>query len=56
MKIGLQLYSIKDISANEGLEASLRKAHEYGYDCVEFAGFFGLTADEVAALLKKILS
>ena len=53
MKIGVQLYSIKTISESEGLKASLKKAHELGYDCVEFAGYFGLTADEINDLLKE---
>ena len=53
MRIGVQLYSIKNISESEGLAASLKKAADYGYDCVEFAGFFGLSADEVLALLKE---
>ena len=53
MKIGVQLYSIKSISEAEGLEASLKKAHELGYDCVEFAGYFGLSTEEICTLLKK---
>ena len=53
MKIGVQLYSIKNISETEGLAAALKKAHELGYNCVEFAGYFGMTADEINALLKK---
>ena len=47
MKIGLQLYSIKEISENEGLAAALKTASEYGYDSIEFAGFFGLSADDI---------
>ena len=53
MKIGVQLYSIKNISETEGLAAALKKASELGYDCVEFAGYFGLTPDEINALLKE---
>jgi sugar phosphate isomerase/epimerase len=53
MKIGVQLYSIKNISETEGLAAALKKAKELGYDCVEFAGYFGLTPDEINALLKE---
>ena len=53
MKIGVQLYSIKNISETEGLAAALKKAHELGYNCVEFAGYFGLTPDEIQALLKE---
>ena len=53
MKIGLQLYSINNISVSRGLPASISKAYEYGYDCVEFAGFFGLTPKEVLHELDK---
>ena len=53
MKIGVQLYSIKTISETEGLKAALKKASELGYDCVEFAGYFGLTPDEINTLLKE---
>ena len=53
MKIGVQLYSIKNISETEGLASALKKAHELGYNCVEFAGYFGLTSDEINALLNE---
>ena len=53
MKVGVQLYSIKTISESEGLKAALKKANELGYDCVEFAGYFGLSAREVTEELKK---
>ena len=53
MKIALQLYSIKDISEKEGLCAALDKAKELGYEGVEFAGLFGLTAEEAKAELDK---
>ena len=56
MKIALQLYSIKDISENNGLATTLKTAKEMGYDSVEFAGFFGLTTEQVLAeLAKKLL-
>ena len=42
MKIGVQLYSMHKISAEQGLAVSIAKAHEFGSDCVEFAGYFGL--------------
>lgn len=53
MKIGVQLYSLNSVSAEQGLEASMKLASEFGYDCVEFAGYFGLSVDEVKALLEK---
>ncbi len=53
MKIGVQLYSMHNISAEQGLEASIAKAHNFGYDSVEFAGYFGLTTPEILRLLDK---
>jgi len=51
-KIGLQLYSIHaDVEAD--MESALRKVKEMGYDCVEFAGYFDKTAEEVKSLLEK---
>ncbi|MBR5308915.1 MAG: sugar phosphate isomerase/epimerase [Clostridia bacterium] len=53
--IALQLFSIKDISHDpeKGLRESLKKAAELGYNSVEFAGYFGLTIDEIKEELKK---
>lgn len=53
MKIGVQLYSMHKISAEQGLDISVAKAHEFGYDCVEFAGYFGLSTTEILRLLDK---
>lgn len=53
MKIGVQLYSMHNISAEQGLAVSIAKAHEFGYDCVEFAGYFGLSTREILRLLAK---
>ncbi len=50
--IGIQLYSVRD-GMKEDFEGTLKKISELGYDSVEFAGFFGRTADEVNSLLKK---
>ena len=51
-KIGLQLYSIHS-DVEEDMEGALKKVKEMGYDCVEFAGYFGKSAEEVKALLEK---
>lgn len=51
MKIGLQLYSIHDITDKRGLKAALKAADVLGFDGVEFAGFGGLSADETNAEL-----
>ena len=48
---GLQLYSVRDI-AEKDYESTLRSVAEMGYTMVETAGFFGLPATEVAAMLK----
>ena len=53
MKYALQLYSIKNISETDGLKATLKTAKDMGYDSVEFAGFYGLTTEEVLAELAK---
>ena len=48
---GLQLYSVRDI-AKKDYEAALRGVAEMGYKKVESAGFFGLPAAEVGAMLR----
>lgn len=52
MDIGIQLYSVRDSMEND-FEGTLKKLSELGYTSVEFAGFYGKTADEVNALLQK---
>ena len=50
MKYGLQLYSVRDITGQD-LEGALAKVAALGYRFVEFAGFFGHSADKVKAML-----
>lgn len=52
LKKGIQLYAIRSL-CGEDLEAGLRTVSELGYEGVEFAGFFGKSAEEVAGWLKK---
>ncbi|MDP4133498.1 MAG: sugar phosphate isomerase/epimerase [Bacillota bacterium] len=52
IKVGLQLYSIRDFMEKD-MDETLKQVKEIGYDYVEFAGFFGKSAEEVKALLKK---
>ena len=52
-QIALQLFSIKNISNEKGLRETLRVTAELGYNSVEFAGYFGLTIDEIKEELKK---
>lgn len=49
-KIGLQLYSIKELIQNDFL-GTLRQVAKIGYDGVEFAGYFNTPANEI----KKVL-
>lgn len=49
---GLQLYSIRDIT-KDNLDEALGKVAALGYKFVEFAGFFGHTAEQINAMLEK---
>jgi sugar phosphate isomerase/epimerase len=51
-KVGLQLYSVRD-QMEKDMEGTLKAVKEMGYDCVEFAGYFGKSAEEIRALLDK---
>ncbi len=51
-KVGLQLYTVRD-AMEKDMDATLKAVKEMGYDYVEFAGYFGKTAEEVKALLDK---
>ena len=51
-KIGLQLYSVRENMA-EDMEGTIKKVAEMGYDCVEFAGYYDHTAEEVKAMCDK---
>ena len=52
MKIALQLYSIRD-EVEKDMDKALGEVKAMGYDYVEFAGFYGKSAEEVKALLDK---
>ena len=43
---GLQLFSLRDITGND-LEGALRAVAEMGYKYVEYAGFFGHSAEQI---------
>ena len=51
-KVGIQLYSLRD-EMEKDMDATLKAVKEMGYDCVEFAGYFGRSAEEVRAMLDK---
>lgn len=52
MDYGLQLYSVRD-AAEKDFAAMLRQVAEMGYRMVEPAGFFGVRAEKLAAMLKE---
>ena len=53
MKVGYQLYSARE-DMEKDFEGTLRKIAAMGYEGVEFAGFFGKKASEIADLLKSL--
>lgn len=52
MNYGLQMYSVRDITEKD-LAGALKKVAEIGYKTVEFAGFFGNSAEDVKAMLEE---
>lgn len=50
MEYGLQLYSVRE-NMKADMPSTLRAVAEMGYDYVEFAGFFGYSAEEVKNML-----
>lgn len=52
MEYGVQLYSVRDITGSSMGEA-LSGVAQQGYSFVEFAGFFGIGAQEIFAMLKE---
>lgn len=55
MKLALQLYTVRDCcKTGEELLQTLRAVKALGYEGVEFAGFSGLSAEEVKAALDEI--
>ncbi len=53
IKIGLQLFSVRDKMA-EDMEGTLKAVKEMGYDCVEFAGYFDKSAEEIRSMLDNL--
>lgn len=52
MEYGIQLYSVRDLT-EKNMDEALRQVSELGYKFVEFAGFFGIPAEEIKAMLDK---
>lgn len=53
MGIGLQLFTLRDETAQD-FRGTLRKVAEMGYEGVEFAGYGGIPAEEMKALLDEL--
>ena len=53
MKVALQLYSVRQ-AMNVDLEATLQAVKKMGYDYVEFAGYFGYSAEDLRKMLDEI--
>lgn len=51
-KVGVQLYSVRDLM-KEDFEGTIAKVAQIGYKEVEFAGYFGRTAQQVKDVLEK---
>ena len=52
-KVGLQLYSVRDDMAADFF-GTLKAVKEIGYDYVEFAGYYGHSAEEIKAELDRL--
>lgn len=53
MSIALQVYSVRE-NAEKDFEKTMKVVKEMGYDGVELAGLYGLSAKDVKLLLQKI--
>lgn len=51
--VGIQLYGVRD-SMQADFEGTLAAIKEMGYEYVEFAGYYGKTAEEIKAILDKL--
>lgn len=52
MEYGIQMYSVRDLT-KDNLDEALRQVAALGYRFVEFAGFFGHSAEEVRDMLDR---
>jgi sugar phosphate isomerase/epimerase len=51
-RIGVQLYTVRDLMKDD-FEGTIAKVAQVGYKEVEFAGYFGRTAQQVRAIVDK---
>lgn len=52
-KIGIQLYGVKE-AMKADFEGTLKAIADMGYEYVEFAGYYGRSAEEIKAILEKL--
>ena len=52
LPVGIQIYSVGD-HASRDLVGTLKALKEMGYDCVELAGLYGLTAKDMRKALRE---
>lgn len=52
-KIGIQLFSLRD-EMSKDLKGTLKAVADMGYECVEFAGYHGHSAEEVRTICDKL--
>ena len=51
-KVGIQLYGVRNSMA-EDFEGTLKAIADMGYEYVEFAGYYGRSAEEIKSILDK---
>ena len=52
-QFGIQLYSVREEVKQYGVPAVLDVVKKSGFDCVEFAGFYGYTPEEMKKMLDE---
>ena len=52
-KVGIQLYGVRD-AMKADFEGTLKAIADMGYEYVEFAGYYGKTAEEIKAILDEL--
>ncbi|MBE5767048.1 MAG: sugar phosphate isomerase/epimerase [Clostridiales bacterium] len=52
MEYGIQMYSVRDITEKD-LAGAIKAVAAMGYKLIEFAGFFGHSAEEINAMLNE---
>ena len=52
-KVGIQLYGVRN-AMEKDFEGTLKAIKDLGYEYVEFAGYFGRSAEQIKAILDKL--